>query len=303
MRKIILSTVMTYLVITVFAQEHQTLTYYQNDSIQLEMDLFLPETSNISKHPLVLFVHGGGFSGGNRTGGLSYCRYLAQNGYAAATISYTLYMRGKNFSCGGVTSEKVKAMQYAANDLWSATAYLIDHADQLAIDTQKIFVTGSSAGAETVLHAQYWNRSVMGWSGDPLPKGFKYKGLISGAGAIMDLNMIQKDNLIPMMLFHGSNDRTVPYGTAAHHYCPTDATGWLMFFGSHSIYEHINSLGATSQLYTYCGGGHELSAELFKRDFDLSLDFLNQVLSNQKSQKHIIIKTDKPNTGATTLCD
>jgi hypothetical protein len=57
---------------------------------------------------LVIFVHGGGFSGGTRDGGYAFCKYMAQNGYAAATITYTLYMKNKKFSCDGFYQKKSK---------------------------------------------------------------------------------------------------------------------------------------------------------------------------------------------------
>ena len=87
------------------AQKMTTLTYFQNDTIKLDLDLFLPAKTSGKKLPLLLYVHGGGFSGGERQSGHSLCRYLAQNGYASATITYTLYAKGKKFSCDGILSE------------------------------------------------------------------------------------------------------------------------------------------------------------------------------------------------------
>lgn len=276
------------------AQKMQTLSYFQNDTLKLDLDLFLPEKSN-GKLPLLLFVHGGGFSGGERQHGHSICKYLAQNGYAAASITYTLYMKNKKFSCDGVLSEKVKAFQYAANDLWLATSFFISNKEKYNIDESKIFISGSSAGGETVLHAAYWNRDVMKMYGIQLPENFKYAGLVSGAGAIMDLNLITKKNLLPMMLFHGNGDSTVPYGTAAHHYCPTNAGGWLMLFGSYSIYNYTKELNGSVSLFTYCGGGHEYSGTLFEKDQQLMLGFMNDVLAGKKFRQHTMIPTGKKN--------
>ncbi len=276
------------------AQKMQTLTYFQNDTLKLELDLFLPEKST-GKLPLLLFVHGGGFSGGERQHGHSLCKYLAQNGYAAASISYTLYMKNRKFSCDGVLSEKIKAFRYAANDLWLATSFFITNKAKYNIDESKIFISGSSAGGETVLHAAYWNRDTMKMYEVKLPESFHYAGLISGAGAIMDLNLINKKNLLPMMLFHGNGDSIVPYGTAAHHYCPANASGWLMLFGSYSIYNYAKDLNGNVSLFTYCGGGHEYSGTLFEKDQQLMLGFMNDVLAEKKFQQHTIIPTGKKN--------
>lgn len=273
----------------------QTLTYFQNDTLRLELDLFVPDKKPAAKMPLVIFVHGGGFSGGERQNNHSFCKYLAQHGYASATISYTLYMKGKKFSCDGILSEKVKAFRYGVNDLWLATSYFLVNAGKFNLDASKIFISGSSAGGETVLHAAYWDREAMKLYNHNLPTDFKYAGLISGAGAIMDLNLITDKNLMPMFFFHGNGDATVPYGTAAHHYCKPDATGWLMLFGSYSIYNYALSRNGSAELFTYCGGGHEYSGWLFEKEQQHIVDFLDNVLAGKKVQSHTIVKTGKKN--------
>lgn len=301
---------MRYLLLLLFslsvcAQRMETLTYFTNDTLSLQLDLFIPDQPVKQPMPLLLYVHGGGFSGGDRTSGHTLCRFLASKGYAAATLSYTLYMKNKKFSCDGVLTEKIRAFRYAASDLWQATAFFVRKAKTYSIDPKQIFIAGSSAGGETVLHAALWDRKRMDLYKSDLPDGFRYAGLVSGAGAIMDLNLIRKDNQIPMLLFHGNGDRTVPYGAAAHHYCPTDASGWLMLFGSGSVYDKIVTLGGSAALYTYCGGGHEYSGTLFEQDLHPVWDFLTDVLAGTKFQSHTIIATGKKNelSAAYSFCD
>lgn len=274
------------------AQNFKTLTYFTNDSTKLELDLFLPNNAKAAT-PLFIHVHGGGFSGGERQSDHDICRYLAGKGIASAAISYTLYMKGKSFSCDGVLTEKVKAIQIAANQLWQATQFFIDHGKEYNIDISKIFISGSSAGAETALHAAYWDRKLMNLYPRQLPTGFKYAGLVSGAGAIMDLNLITKDNVIPTMLFHGSCDVTVPYATAAHHYCPTGSPGWLMLFGSYSIFHHIKPLTPNAHLISYCGGGHEYSGEVFHNNPGSIYSFIQKVLKRETDGQHEVIATAK----------
>ncbi|MBD3582097.1 alpha/beta hydrolase [Flavobacterium selenitireducens] len=277
------------------AQKMQTLTYFRNDTLQLDLDLYLPNKKTFEKLPLMIFVHGGGFSGGERQNNAAFCKFLSERGFAAATITYTLYMKGKNFSCDGVLSEKIKAIRFGVNDLWLATSYFLKNKEKFNIDSNHIFISGSSAGGEAVLHAAYWDRVVMKMYEHDLPPDFKYAGLVSGAGAIMDLNLITEKNSIPMFLFHGNGDRTVPYGTAAHHYCKTDASGWLMLFGSHSIYDHAIAKNASAELHTYCGGGHEYSGWLFEKEQQTIVDFIRKVMAGQKIQSHSIVKTGKKN--------
>ena len=287
------------------AQKMQTLTYFKNDTLQLDLDLYLPDKKPAGKLPLMLFVHGGGFSGGQRQNNAEFCKFLSQKGFAAATISYTLYMKGRKFSCDGILTEKVKAINFGVNDLWLATSFFLQNSAKFNIDPAKIFISGSSAGGEAVLHAAYWDRELMKMYDHKLPASFRYAGLVSGAGAIMDLNLITQKNIIPMFFFHGNGDSTVPYGNAAHHYCKTDASGWLMLFGSYSIYNHAISKNGIAELYTYCGGGHEYSGWLFEKEQQKISDFLQNVISGQKIQSHTIVTTGKKNelSSAYGFCD
>jgi poly(3-hydroxybutyrate) depolymerase len=275
------------------AQEFKTVTYFANDTLKLEMDIFMPKTKSKEKLPLLVHVHGGGFAGGERKNDHAISRAAAAEGFVAANITYTLYMKGKNFSCEGILPEKIKAIQIAANQLQQAVIYFLKNQNTYNIDPKKVFISGSSAGAETVLHAAYWDTKMMSMYPDKLPSDFKYAGLISGSGAIMDLNFITPKNLVPMMFFHGSCDTTVPYGTASHHYCPASSSGWLMLFGSYSIYNHVLGLRGNAKLVTFCGGGREYSAELFTKDPQPVVDFMKGVLKGEKQQSHIIVATGK----------
>lgn len=293
MKRPIYNLIAVLLLISHLSLAQTTEVYFQNDSLTLEVDIFEPSESSNTKRPLFLYVHGGGFSGGNKTAGHAISQYLADKGLVAASIQYTLYMKDKNFSCGGITSEKVKAIQISANQLKMATLFFIENADKYNIDPNQIFIAGASAGAECILHAAYWDDQTMNMYGKPWPEGFRYAGMIASSGAIMDLNLIQKDNAIPTLLSHGTCDAAVPYGTAAHHYCPVTATGWLMLFGSHSIYEHLVDLNQAAQLYSYCMGSHDYYSHLFKNQKEEVYQFIESTLQEQRVQKHWIIKTQE----------
>ncbi len=283
--KLLLTTIILLFTSVAFSQQKdfQTLTYFQNDSLNL--DLFLPDGyDNAKPLPIVIYVFGGGFSVGQRENGHGFARYLVKNNIACASISYTRYMKGKKrgFGCNGITSEKMKAMQIAVSQLWHATAFVINNSREFNIDTTKIFIAGSSAGAETSLHAPYWNREQMQLFGSAgLPADFCYAGVIGGAGAITDINLITCDNMVPMMFFHGDKDKLVPYGTAAHHFCDPTATGWLMMFGSHSIAERLKELNGICEMITVKGGGHECAGKFIHQDQQVVVDFINRVLSGE----------------------
>lgn len=262
--------------------DYQTYTYFDSSRVKLALDLFLPELETDTLTPLVIFLHGGGFAGGERAHGHDLGRYLRTRGVATASISYTLYMQGKDFSCGGVTSEKVKAIQLAASELWQATAFILNRTEEWSIDSAQIFIAGSSAGGEAVLHAAFWDRSIMQYYHQALPPDFRYAGVISGAGAIMDINLIDTESQIPVFAFHGDEDPLVPYRTAAHHYCPPNSTGWLMFFGSETICRQLQALDGIAQLVTFRGGGHEYAGYFFNREQHRIYSFIERVLSGER---------------------
>jgi len=274
--------------------DFETFTYFENDSIAVELDFFKADSCDGST-PLVIFVHGGGFSGGNRTHGHPFCQFLADSGIHAATITYTLYMKGKDFGCGGMLSEKVRAIQLAAFQARCATQWFINHSASLGIDTAKIFLGGSSAGAEAVLQAAYWDTTISNFFPDTLSSTFKYAGVISGAGALLDINMINEDTKIPTICFHGTCDPLVPYNIAPHHYCSQISSGYMMMFGGMAIHERLTELNETSQLMTFCGDGHKHAGSPFNETGRATtLEFIQRTLGGEHFMIHRVFKNSEP---------
>ncbi|MCF8226384.1 MAG: alpha/beta hydrolase [Bacteroidales bacterium] len=305
----IISILLIIPIIKVDAQETEfdfsTVTYLKNDSASLELDFFRPGDSAV-RSPLVIFVHGGGFSNGERSHGHPFCQILSDSGVSAASITYTLYMKGKNFSCEGMQSEKIKAIQLAAYQSRIATQWFISHYDSFNIDTNRIFLAGSSAGAEAVLQAAYWDTSAANFFPDTLSGTFRYAGVISGAGAILDLNMINKSTVMPTLCYHGTCDPLVPYHMAPHHYCDPTASGYMMFFGSLAIHEKITALNGNSQLMSYCGDGHKHAGTPFYGEETFTvLQFINRTLKGESFNIHRVFKNgekcDLPQTYS--FCD
>ncbi len=139
---IFILTISLFLATLTQAQDFKTYSYFISDSISLDLDLFVPSSKTVLPTPLVIYVHGGGFSNGDRTGGHNLAKHLVTQNIACASISYTLYMKDKDFGCNGILSEKVKAFQIAASQLWLATDYLIKKSTQIHIDTSNIFIAG-----------------------------------------------------------------------------------------------------------------------------------------------------------------
>ncbi len=104
---------------------------YGTDPLQT-LDLYRPDS--ISPAPVILFVHGGGWSGGSKAMGEHWqpAHYLAQ-GYAWATMDYRLV--------------PAATVEDGAADVARAFAWLRGQAEAFGIDPDRIVLMGHSAGA------------------------------------------------------------------------------------------------------------------------------------------------------------
>ena len=264
-----------------------TQQYTQKQNEVLRMDIFSPEPDTLTKKPVIVYVHGGGFSGGKRDEErhLQFCRRFARKGYVAVTIDYTLQMKGKSFGCERPSYEKIQTFLKTGQDISKAVNYLLKQHQSLGIDTTRIVLAGSSAGAEAVLHAAYWNKTRIEGSKQILHDSFHYGGVISMAGAISNPNWITKANAIPSMFFHGTCDKLVPYGTAPHHYCSATKPGFLMLFGPETITHILTSIGASYVSVVGINGGHEWNElPLYEYEKEITSFLFNTVINNRKQQ-------------------
>ena len=163
----------------------KTRIYRKLDSIKLKLDFYKPRKMK-SKTPLILFVHGGGFSGGKRdTKNIeAFANNMAERGYAVASISYQLTMQKLGFGCNTKATDKINAFNTASNDISYAINYLIKYKGRFNINPEQIILMGSSAGAEAVLNLAYVQNNKI------LRKKFKFAGVISMAGAVISLDRI-----------------------------------------------------------------------------------------------------------------
>ena len=128
------------------------------------------------------------------------------------SIDYRLKLKGLKLKPIRDRAVFMEAVDAAVEDLISATAFIIENAEELNIDPDNIVTMGSSAGAMTVLSADYelCNRTEMVSS---LPAGFRFKGVIPFAGALFrdDGRPSYKENPAPTLFLHGKDDKVVPY--------------------------------------------------------------------------------------------
>ncbi|MDQ6887130.1 MAG: alpha/beta hydrolase [Gemmatimonadota bacterium] len=89
-------------------------------------------------HPLVLFVHGGGWQEGDKLSERQYLLYLAGLGYSVATINYRLASAPSNL------------FPAAIQDVRCALRWLRQNASRYGIDPARVVAAGESAGGHLV---------------------------------------------------------------------------------------------------------------------------------------------------------
>tara|TARA_R110002049_G_scaffold4601_5_gene32513 strand:- start:711160 stop:712266 length:1107 start_codon:yes stop_codon:yes gene_type:complete len=109
----------------------------------LTMHIVLPKEQSDSPMPVYVWIHGGGWQGGTKDGGVGKVVPMVREGFVGATIEYRL------------TGEAPFPAQI--EDCKCAIRYLRAHAEKYNLDPKRIAVGGSSAGGHLV--------ALMGTSG------------------------------------------------------------------------------------------------------------------------------------------
>ena len=259
-----------------------TYLYVQRDTCDLYLDVYNPakgsQTSiNGKTKPTVVFMFGGGFIQGTRDDESynDWFKMLTQHGYRVVSIDYRLGLKGSNKV--GIAQVNVldKAIHMAVEDLFSATNFMIDNAESLGIDPSNIVISGSSAGAISVMQAEYEVCNRTSWA-SVLPAGFNYAGVMSFSGAILSRKGKVKYAEAPCatLMLHGTADALVPYKQIAFFN--------LGFFGGGKLVERFKKFDYNYNMYHFIDYGHEIAGSM-ETTLDLQLKFLeNNVMQGDK---------------------
>ncbi|WP_411766538.1 alpha/beta hydrolase [Winogradskyella sp. A3E31] len=277
-----------------FGQKKETYIYSIKGVDTLKLDVFTPE--NITENdrlPVLLWMHGGGFSGSHRAypDDNKLVKYVSNvQNYIGVSIDYRLLRKNKpsGFGCDCPKDEKLETFKQAAIDYMDAAKFLVERAEMFQIDSTKIIAGGSSAGAEGSLNAVFMREYFL--DNAEAYKNVAFAGVFSCAGAVVDASYITKENAIPSVLFHGTDDQLVPYGNAPHHYCAPTKDGYIMLDGSEAISEKLEEFDSPYYFNIVKGGRHEISRIPFE-DLDAVFQFFEQTVFNGEVIQTKIIKT------------
>ena len=257
------------------------------DTCTLSMDIYFPKDDK-EKHPCVLFVYGGGFIQNNQKEASvrRYCRRLADAGFVAVATDYRLGLKGvKNSSLMTMADNLDRAIQLSTEDLFSAVEYLITYADELCIDPSQIILAGSSAGAITVLQADYelGNRTQLAAA---MPADFRFAGVISFSGAIFSRKGKCKWTVqppAPTLFLHGTSDELVTYNKIQ--------VFNLGFFGTNQLVERFEKFDYPYMCIRFENRYHEVAA-FMNGFFNQTVGFIEQFVFNKKNWQVDVTFTD-----------
>lgn len=210
-----------------------TYTYKIVEKNELKLDIYYPKVIK-EKYPVVFFTHGGGWVSGfrNQRNNISWCRYLASKGFAVVSIDYRL----------GISH----TMNDILSDYTDALNYIKKNANKLYLDKDNIVLMGLSAGGHlTILYYAYntflniadkisgIKGLVLYYTPGNLMQLFdkNVKSVFAKVATVTALKGLPNktkegeyiyyspvfwinENMKPVLLVHGQNDRTVPVSSS-----------------------------------------------------------------------------------------
>ena len=274
--------------------EKTTFVYAEKDSSILKLDKYrLKNTTDIQA--CIFFVFGGGFTDGERDnpGYNNYFNFLTQNGFTVISIDYRLGLSGGKQNVGPTNYKPLQnAINLAVSDLFDATNFALKHATEWSIDSSKFIITGSSAGAITVLQAEYEICNKLS-SSNILPANFQYAGVISFSGAIFRTDgglKWKNEKPCPIMMFHGDADKIVPYNSIKFFK--------IGFFGSKHIADNLRKNNCSYWFTSFKGAAHEVATIMMDERQTEILEFIQKfILKKENTQIDMNINEmwkDKP---------
>ena len=260
-----------------------TYRYAQRDTCDLYLDIYEPDksmalTADGREKPSIIFMFGGGFIHGTRDD-KSYNKWftqMANDGYRIISIDYRLGLKGSKKV--GIAQVNVldMAIHMAVEDLFSATCFLLENSEKLGINPDNLVISGSSAGAISVMQAEYEICNSTKWA-QVLPAEFNYAGVMSFSGAILSREgkVDYKKRPCPTLMLHGTADELVPYEQIK--------VFNLGFFGGGKLVKRFKKFGFNYNMYHFTDYGHEIAGSM-ETTTELQREFLEKNVIQKKER-------------------
>jgi len=277
--------------------------------IDLTMDIYEPAGDTITNRPVIVFAHTGSFfSGHNELDDVvALATSAAKRGYVAVSINYRL---GLNILS---TYSGERAVYRAVQDGGAAIRYLREFPEEFGINSDTIFMWGTSAGALLALHLSYLDdedrpEATYGGGGDPdlgcpICEGNDYahdpkpNAIVSCWGAIGLLDWIDADDTVPAIMFHGTADPIVPFNSG---FPFTLDIALPIVYGSNLIHDRLHEVGIENELHAELGLLHEYWGTLNGNWFGGPNEYFDQIQTDAFSFLYNYLNCSQQ--GSLSLC-
>lgn len=235
------------------------------NNMDLLMDVYEPVGDELTKRPLMLWVHPGGFLLGDKEADdmVALCDSFAKRGYVTASIGYRLGFNPLS------SNSAERAVYRGTQDVRAAIRYLIEYSEIFDIDTNHIFLGGSSAGSVATLHVAYLDQDeaplatqggvfgndlgCLDCTGNAYSHEVSLAGFVDLWGALGDSTWIDADETTPALLIHGVEDGVVPFGVGHAFGVFTTPES----HGSRSVHNQLDLHGIEHEFIPFVGQDHE----------------------------------------------
>ena len=252
------------------------ITYFIANNYEAKLDVYVSRyASATAPVPTVIFIHGGGWEGGDKNSGVLRLLPYLEMGWAAVNVEYRT---------GPATAPA------AVEDCRCALRWVIRNAQKYNFDVNKLVVTGESAGSHLALTTGMLPSSagldgecsgaeelkvaaIVNWYGVPdvvdVFEGANQQGFavrwLSGlpnpkelARRVSPLQYV-RPGLPPILTIHGDADRVAPYSQAVR------------------LHQALDDAKVPNQLLTIAGGTHGgFTREEFIRIYATIREFLQK---------------------------
>lgn len=236
----------------------------QDSTSDRTLDLYLP-TERKGKLPVFMFVHGGGFAGGDKGAASTqaFCRKIAKEGFAVISINYYLTLKHEKTAGASCTANMSKglptqgfhpklqeAVKNASNDAQLALQWVKDNTDTYGLDLSSVAISGGSAGAMTALYTAYASGQTV------LP----IQVVVNLWGGLENSSLI-KSGAPALLTYHGDQDKLIHVDYA------------------YDLEKKMKEIGnELSETHVFQGKGHAIYNYITAEKTEEIVDFLKRVL-------------------------
>ena len=220
---------------------HKDISYGDKESNKF--DLYVPKDNSKENYGLIVYLHAGGFTSGDKSGDEEILKWLCSKGYVTAGINYTLRTNENNASVYSQSMEIKEAMPI-----------VVEEAKKLGYNLNEMAISGGSAGGTLAMLYAYRDADTSpipvkmmfemvcpasffaeDWDVYGLDKNKEAAAELFGVmlGSEIDKDIIGTDKLqevmkpisayawvdensVPSVIAYGKYDKVCPFKTARH---------------------------------------------------------------------------------------